>query len=108
MQKQVHVRVDQAGQQRGVAEVDDRCALRMIHRRSHSLDALALNENFAGLEHVAGIDLKQPRRMQHDRRGGWPLRNRRNHNTGAKQRASTMHTQLVAAIARGISSLQHD
>jgi hypothetical protein len=32
MQKQMHVRVDEAGQQRGVAEVDDLGALRMVDR----------------------------------------------------------------------------
>jgi hypothetical protein len=42
----------------------------MVDRRAHRLDALALNQNLAGLENVSGIDLEQPRRMQHDGRSG--------------------------------------
>ena len=104
MQKQMHVRVDQAGQQRGIAEIDDLRALRMIDRRSHRLDALALDQNLAGLEHVSGIDLKQPRRVQHDGRRGRLLRSGGNgqsksdgagHSTGAgverKSQAKVSH-----------------
>jgi hypothetical protein len=40
----------------------------MLHRRSLGLDALALDENLAGLEHDSGIDLKQPRGVQDDGR----------------------------------------
>jgi hypothetical protein len=46
----------------------------MLHSRSHGLDALALHQNLAGLEHVSGIDLKQARGVQDDGRGGWLLR----------------------------------
>ena len=70
MQKQVHVRVDQAGQQSGIAEIDHRGALRMLHRRSHGLNPLALDQNLAGPQHVSGIYFKQPRRVEHDGRVG--------------------------------------
>ena len=70
MQEQVHVRVDEAGQKSGIAEIDDLRVRRVVDRNAHGLDALAYDENFAGLEDVAGIDLKQPRRVEDDRRGG--------------------------------------
>ena len=51
MQEQVHVRVDQAGQQRGVAEIDD-LARRRDGRpmRPTAADAVALDQHFAGRE----------------------------------------------------------
>ena len=51
MEKEMHVRVDQAGDQRGVAEVDDLRALRMLDRRADGANALAFDEDLAGLEH---------------------------------------------------------
>ena len=69
MQKQMHVRVDQSGHQRYVAEVDDLRALRMVNRRTDRLDPLAFNQNFAGAENVAGIDLEQPSGVEDDGRG---------------------------------------
>ena len=41
----------------------------MVDRCAYGLDALAFDENLAGLEHVAGIDLKQPRGVEDDGRG---------------------------------------
>ena len=58
MQKQVHMRVDEAGKQRGVAEVDDLRALRMLDRRAHGANAFALDEDFAGLKQGSGIHLR--------------------------------------------------
>jgi hypothetical protein len=45
-------------------------------RFAYSANALALHEDLTRLEHVSGIDFKQPRGMQHDRRGfRWLRRN---------------------------------
>ena len=68
MQKEMHVSVDEAGEQRGVAEVDDLCALRMVDGCADGADALALDENLAGLEDGAGVDLKQARGVEDDGR----------------------------------------
>ena len=85
MQEQMHVRVDQAGQQRGVAEVDDPCALRMVDRCADSADALALDQNLAGLEQVSGIDLEQARGVEHDGRCRGNRRLLRGRPTGKRQ-----------------------
>ena len=50
MQEEMHVRVDEAGEQRDVAEVDDGCVRRMVDGCADGADALALDENFAGSE----------------------------------------------------------
>ncbi len=74
MQEQMHVRVDETGEQRGVAEVDDVRALRMIDGCAHGLDALALDENLAGLKDVAGVHLEKTRGVEHDGGVGRGLR----------------------------------
>ena len=50
MQEEMDVRVDQAGHQRGVAEVDDLRALRMLNRFADGANAFALDQDFAGLK----------------------------------------------------------
>ncbi len=67
MQKQVHVRIDQPRQQRGVAKVDDLCAPWVIDCRANSFDPLALDENLAGTQHISRIHLQQSRRVQNNR-----------------------------------------
>ena len=49
MQKQMYVRVDQAGQQRCVAEVDHLRSLRVVDRSAYGFDPFAFNEDLAGL-----------------------------------------------------------
>jgi hypothetical protein len=66
----MHVSVDEAGEQRNVAEVDDARALRVLDGCADGKDALALDENLAGLEQGSGIDLKQAGGVEHDGRGG--------------------------------------
>jgi hypothetical protein len=80
----------------------------MLHRRPHGLDALALHQNLAGLEHISGINLKQPRRMQHDRRAHWLLRDGRDHKTSGKPRARTTQAQSIATGTKKISWVLHD
>ena len=59
MEKEVYVRVDQAGQQRGVAEVDDFGAGRMLYRRADFYyNPVALNEDFSRLDEAAGFHVK--------------------------------------------------
>ena len=43
----------------------------MLHRGADLDDAIALDENFAGLDHLAGFDVEQAGGVQHDgvRRG---------------------------------------
>ena len=66
MQEEMNVRVDEAGQQGCVAEVDDLCTLRMLDGLADGANALALNQNFAGLEDDASIDLEQAGRVEDD------------------------------------------
>jgi hypothetical protein len=42
----------------------------MFDRNAHCFDPFPLDQNLAGLEDLSGIDLKQPRRMQHNGRAG--------------------------------------
>jgi hypothetical protein len=70
MQEEVNVRVDEAGEQRGVAEVDDRCALRMANGCANLANAVAFDKDFAGTEQGTGVDLKQAGRVEDDRGGG--------------------------------------
>jgi hypothetical protein len=63
------VDIDEAGQQSGVTEVDDFCALGMLDRRTYGTDALAHHQHFARLEQDAGVNLEQPRRMKDDGSG---------------------------------------
>jgi hypothetical protein len=64
MQEKMHVRVDQAGHQGAVPEIDDFRARGMFHTRSHLGDAVALNQDFAWLDDLPGFDIQQPRGMQ--------------------------------------------
>ena len=70
MEEQMHMGVDQAGKQRCVAEVDDPGALRMVDRAADGADAVALDENFAGLEEGSGVHLEQARGVKDDGRDG--------------------------------------
>jgi len=74
MQEQVNVSVDQAGEQRGVAQVDDFGALGMVYRRPRGANAIPFDQNFTGLEQGSGIHLEQARGVEDDGRGGWLLR----------------------------------
>jgi hypothetical protein len=65
----MNMRVDEAGDQGGVAEVDDLRALRMVNRGADGANAVALNQDFARLEDLAGIDLKQAGGVEDDGRG---------------------------------------
>jgi hypothetical protein len=68
MQEEMHVGVDQAGEQRDVAEVDDFGALRMVDRCADGANAVAFDQDFAGLEEGAGVDLEQARGVEDDGR----------------------------------------
>jgi hypothetical protein len=74
MQEEMDVGIDQPGEQRGVAEVDDSGALGMIHRGGDGANAIPFDQYFAGLEQGSGIDLEQARGVEDDGRGGRLLR----------------------------------
>ena len=73
MQEEMNVRVDKAGEQGSVAEIDDFGALRMVDRGADGANAISLDQNFAGLEQGSGIHLEQARGVENDGRGGWLL-----------------------------------
>ncbi len=64
------VGVDEAGEQGGVAQVDDFGALGMVDRGADGADVVAFDQDFAGLEEGAGIDLEKARGVENDGRGG--------------------------------------
>ena len=67
------VRVNHAGQQRGVAQVEHARAGRMRDGGSHGADAIAFNQDFAGLKDFAGVDFEQARGVE-DNCPWWGLR----------------------------------
>jgi len=69
MKEEMDVGVDEAGEQRCVAEVDEACVLRVIDGGADGADAVALDENFAGAEEDAGVNLKQAGGVENDGRG---------------------------------------
>ena len=66
MQKQMHVSINQSGQQSTVAQIDNFCAWGVGHPGSYFGNPLTLHQHFAGSQDVAAPDLKETRRMQHD------------------------------------------
>ena len=63
----MHMGIDHAGHQRGVTQIDDLGACGVFHARSDGANAIAFDKNFAGLQDRTGVDLEQPRSVQHDR-----------------------------------------
>jgi hypothetical protein len=49
-----------------VAEVEHLCALGMRHRLANGTNAVALDENLAGLEQGSGVDLEQAGGVEDD------------------------------------------
>jgi len=68
MEEEVHMRVDEAGEQRGVAEIDDLSALGMVDGSGDGADAVAFNEDLARLQERAGVDLEQAGGVEDDGR----------------------------------------
>ena len=69
VEEEMHVRVDEAGHERGVAEVDDLRAGGMRDVRSGLGDAVARNQDFARREDFAGGDIEDARGVQYGLRG---------------------------------------
>ena len=67
MQEQMDVSVDQSGQQRPVAQVDDLRSRGMGHRSAGFGDASAHHQDLARCEHSSGLHVQQACGMQHDR-----------------------------------------
>ena len=59
MQEEMDVGVDKAGKQRRIAQVDDLRALRMVDRCTDGANAIAFDEDLAGLKERAAIHLEQ-------------------------------------------------
>jgi hypothetical protein len=64
MQEQVHMCVNQAGHQRGVAQIDHGRSRRMRDRRAHLADALAHNQHLAWRDDLARGDIQHTRGMK--------------------------------------------
>ena len=75
MQEEVDVRVDQSGQQCGVAEIDDLRARRMLDGRADLDDVVTLDAYLAGRHNPACVHFDQPGRVQDNR--AWRLREQR-------------------------------
>ena len=89
--------VDESGQQRAIAQIENLGSGKMFHRGTDLDDAISLNEHFAWLDQLPRLDIEQPGGMQHDgiRRGGWSLTGRaqrKGQRTGqCQQRGSFGH-----------------
>ncbi len=66
VKEKMNVNVNEAGEKRGVAEVEKFGALRMLYGGADFDDALVLDENFAGSEELAGFDVEEARRVKDD------------------------------------------
>ena len=62
----MHMRVDEAWQQRGIAEIDGLRPLRMIDRFAHGNNAVAADKYLAWLKQSSCIHLQQPGGMKND------------------------------------------
>src|SRR5664279_573259 len=67
MQKEMNMRIDQAGHKSYIAEVENTGSLRMRHRFADFTNMLALDENLAGLDHGPRSHLEQSCRMKDHR-----------------------------------------
>ena len=77
MQEEVDVRVDQAGEKCGVAEIDEFGGVRVIHLGADFYDESALDEDFPGSNGAASFYVEQARGVEDDgarSRGGRGLR----------------------------------
>lgn len=66
MQEEVDVRVDHARHERGGAEIDDRCAGRMLNGRSDGGNVVVLDEDFSGRDQHAFFNVEQVRGVEDD------------------------------------------
>jgi hypothetical protein len=62
----MNVGVDQSGHEGAVAEIDDFCAGRALNRNSYRDNAIALHQNFAGLEQTSVLDIQQTGGVKND------------------------------------------
>jgi hypothetical protein len=65
VEKEVHMRVDEAGHERGVAEVDNLRSGRMRDVCAGFDDAVPGDQDLAGSEDFAGGDIEDARGVQH-------------------------------------------
>jgi hypothetical protein len=66
IEEEMDVRVDEAGEERRVAEVDDARVCGVVNGCADGVNAVALDKNFAGLEESAGVNLEEACGMKHD------------------------------------------
>jgi hypothetical protein len=81
----MHMRVDQPRQQRPVTKIDHLRARRMLDRRAHFHDLLALHQHFARLHDAPILHIEQTRRVQHNRMSGSTLSLRRTQQCEARK-----------------------
>jgi len=86
MEEEVDVGVDEAGEERGVAEIDDLGGGGMRNRGANFNDAFALDENFAGSDDFAGFDVEEAGGVENDGLWGVGLRKRRRRKEQQKKR----------------------
>ena len=67
MQEQMHVRVNQSGQQRAVSQVDRLGVRRPVNLHANFGDPVPAHQHFARRDHFPRLHIQQPGRVQHDR-----------------------------------------
>src|ERR1700693_4580466 len=80
------MRVDEAGQQRSVAEIDNLRVIGTLDRGAHFNDALALDQRLAGRGNVASLDVEQAGGVKNDRAGWCRARLGRERSAGNQKR----------------------
>ncbi len=70
MQEKMHMRVDQARHQGGVAQIDHFGVRGMLHAAAGGRNAFAFDQDFTGTNDLAALHIQQPGGVQNDRMTG--------------------------------------
>jgi hypothetical protein len=104
----MHVRVDQARQQRGIAQIDDFRALKTVNRCADRLDALALNQNLARPQDIAAFNFEEPGGMENDGARGWLLCQALKGNAAGQEGAGAEQSESIAMRRNCVKQSRHD
>jgi hypothetical protein len=69
MKEEMDMGIDKPGHERPIAQIDYLGSRRMLDRWTDLHDAIPLDENFAWLDDLPRLDVKQSGGRQHDRMG---------------------------------------
>ena len=82
----MYVRINQSGHQNAIAQIEHFRVWRILYRRAHFHNALALDQHFTRLHDPSILHIKQTSRMQHNRARRSLRLHLRNRNRSRKRR----------------------